>query len=48
MRWSRAWTVALVAALGAAVVGVAVAAVTVPGRVGPQLKLLQSGRKLTP
>ena len=29
-------------------VGVAVAAVTVPGRVGPQLKLLQSGRKLSP
>ena len=48
MRWSRAWTVALVAALGAVVVGVAVAAVTVPGRVGPQLKLLQSGRKLAP
>src|SRR4051812_49783170 len=48
MRWSRAWRVALVAALGAMMVGVAVAAVTVPGRVGPQLKLLQSGRKLAP
>jgi DNA-binding beta-propeller fold protein YncE len=30
------------------VAGVAIAAVTVPGRVGPRLKLLQSGRKLTP
>ena len=48
MRWSRAWRVALVAALGAVAVGVAVAAVTVPGRVGPQLKLLQSGRRLAP
>src|SRR3954468_17495508 len=48
MRRSRAWMVALVAVLATGILGAAVAAVTVPGRVGPQLKLLQSGRKLAP
>jgi DNA-binding beta-propeller fold protein YncE/phospholipase C len=40
--------VALAAALAVGVVAAGVAAVTVPGRVGPQLRLLQSGRALTP
>src|SRR4051794_5154227 len=48
MRWSRGWTVAVLAGVVAVVAGVAVAAVTPPGRVGPKLNLLQSGRKLSP
>src|SRR4051812_18092255 len=49
MRWSRSWMVALAAVLAAGLAGVALARVAVPpGRVGPTLKVLQSGRHLTP